>query len=680
MIKKYLFALFINFILFGILFFLFIGIDININSAINRVMTSNSTNAAAPVLPPQVSACSNFINWDSSFYNDLNNANDETNYEIITISSNISAYAAFYSIKKSYYRFEVERFRLRGNIDPFKCSIEIYRNGTNVGSYMGPKRLYFTKISGCYAANWVEGWKPETGIYKAVLFYDNNPVKTTSFEIIARKPLEFKKTLSIVSLEYNQSIMKRPVYSSRGQKTDFLSGLIDWMDYGKIDAFFALTGETTGWGNISADKPWEYYPLKNLQTIGTALHAAKKMVGAYIMCFYTPHGGWEKAGYKPAMGLDPYNGIGPSSRNFVSFNDEKRFRDIVNFARYLNSLDYVDFIGFDFVRFGELAGYENADEFIADMNVETPSGWKNYTGDDRMLWLGRKLQGEENSPVKEKWNLWIAHKTADFIYRVRNCAGITKPIWVFTLGWDHGREHGQDPYFFQDAGVFSDFVMLYEASPDMFEAMKKSWTAYLGDETLNYIPGNQIDSVLLKSMYGYNPVEEYSYRLKSAVSYAPYFSRGVFIHDMSRAFWGRLGDYSSLEWLISGLSSVSFVRWLNSEIPYKIEIITNEAEPSYGYDQGIPVRIEFNPAFFPFLKGKTITIENIGDNIYQKIDIPEKTNIIISVKINPKIGKVRWFGLCSRIDGYPPYFAFDYIRKIYRNIALRKIPKGSGKY
>jgi hypothetical protein len=681
MMRKYIPALLINFGILAAVFMVFIFIDVNINRAIKDTILSKKTaiGVAAEITlsAKPVFRCEKYIDWDQGFYNDRDELNDETNARYVMISSNASAAIAFYSYKKSYYRFDVARFILKGSVDPSKFFVIVYKNKTPVSCFSGLQKLHFSVMQGgtagpLYQASWMSGWRPETGSYIAVLYYKGYPVTASPFEIISRTPPVFKKTISLLNLEYNQPINKRTIYNSRLQKTDFLSGLADWMNYGNIDAFFTLAGETTGWGNINKDKPWEYYPLKNLETIGRELSASNKLVGAYIMCFFTPKAGWVKAGYNPALGT------GLTGGKFISFSDRKRFDDIVTLARYLNGLDYVDFIGFDFIRFGELTGYENADEFTHDMNIETPSGWDEYSLDNKILWLGSKLQGPGNEAVKEQWKLWIAHKTADFIYRVRKASGITKPMWVFTLGWDHGREHGQDPFFFQDAGVFADFVMLYEASPDMFESMKKSWAGYLSDEKLNYIPGNQIDSVLLKSCHGNNPVEEYSYRLEWASHYSPSYSKGVFIHDISRAFWGRIGDYSGMEWLVSGFSSASYNRWLNKEIPFHVEIITNEQSPEIDGEIEVPVEIHVNPGSVQALAGKTLTIENIGDNNYQKIDISGKTNIILDIKMNSKIGKVQWLGLCARIDGYPPYFIYDYIKKNNRNLVQKSESAGQG--
>ncbi len=680
MIRKYVIALIINFGILTVIFVIFIFIDINVNYMVNnsiRTKLNAQSGDTSPVKKVE-QRCEEYIDWGPEFYQDKDIQSDETNSLNVMISSNSSARIVFYSYKKSYYRFEVARFILSGEIDSSKFYVIVYKDKTPIKCFLGPLKLSFSETRYGNLSSWIAAWKPEIGTYEAVLYCQDYPVMSRQFEIIARTPPEFKKTISLLNLEYNQPVVKRSIYNSHLQKTNFISGVADWMNYGNIDAFFILAGETTGWGTINRDRPWEYYPLKNLETVGKEISACNKLVGAYIMCFYTPKNGWLKAGYNPALSIrNDYNNTEAVSGKFISFSDQKRFDDIVALAKYLNSIDYVDFIGFDFIRFGELSGYENADEFTRDMNIETPSRWNSYTLAEKTLWLGQKLQGNRNAVIKEQWNLWIAHKTAEFLFRVRKAAGITKPVWVFTLGWDHGREHGQDPFFFQDAGAFADFIMLYEASPDMFEAMKKSWAEYLSNEKLNYIPGNQIDYALLKSCHNNNPVEEYSYRLDWASHYSQYFSKGVFIHDISRAFWGRTGNYSSLEWLISAFSSVSYNRRLNNEIPFQIDVITNEIQTDISGTLNVPVEVQIDPSSLAFLEGKTITIENIGDKIYQKIDISKNTNIIINIKMIPKIGKVQWLGLCTKIDGYPPYFVFDYIKKNNRNVVLSKNTKVS---
>jgi hypothetical protein len=241
---------------------------------------------------------------------------------------------------------------------------------------------------------------------------------------------------------------------------------------------------------------------------------------------------------------------------------------------------------------------------------------------------------------------------------------LKKPVWVFTLGWDHGTEHGQDPYFFQDAGVFADFVMLYESTPLMFQQMRKDWTAYLKDEQLNYIPGNQIDAVLMKSLYGNNPVEEYQYRLNTAVDWADDRSKGVFIHDISRAFWGRRGGYYFKEWIPAGLSSVSYSRWRNGEIPFRLTVSNDRVAVRNSTIAEVPVNVEISQSLPADRDSLSLTVEDLRDGTLRNIDISAGSNIIITVKMDPRKGPVQHLALKGKIEGYPAYFMVKYIKLV----------------
>ena len=657
--KKYLVPIVINLAVVLAVFGLFVLLDFNTVRAVEKLSagTNETNNAAAD--KPSVFPKNTHFEWSADHYDDQNVLTDDTNARMVEIPGAGKREMAYFSLKQAYYRFEVVRFVLRTSQKPQNAFVRVYAGTNAVPAFNGPTNLFFIRSAdGEYTANWFSGWKPAEGNYRSVLFVNNSPVLSSDFKIIKREPVRFKKTLTLMDLEWNQMILNRTIFNHRFEKTRFLDGLIDWMDYGEIDAFMTLSGETTGWGNITPATPWEYYPVKNLQSIGEELHKRNKLVGAYIMCFYTPNNGWVKGGYQQAKGVSSSGGVMGS--RFISFKDPKRFKDIVELARYFDAQPYVDFIGFDFSRFGELVGYENADEFVKDMNVEVPANWDKFGENDRILWLGGRLKS--SGAVFQKWLLWIAHKTSDFIYRVRKEAGLKKPIWVFSLGWDHGVQHGQDPLFFQDAGVFADFVMLYESTPAMFQEMKRSWSTYLGQERLNYVPGNQIDAVLHKSIFGYNPVEEYAYRLNTAVDYASYYSRGAFIHDITRAFWGRKGANTYYEWLTAGFASVSHNRWRNGEIPFSMKCTPDNKVYNRNGNAEVKVLVEFRPETLSGLAGKKLEIEGVRNNYRKIIDISGLSNIIIAVKVNPGEGPNQFFALKGKIEGYPAYFMINYLK------------------
>ncbi|OHD56325.1 MAG: hypothetical protein A2Y33_12010 [Spirochaetes bacterium GWF1_51_8] len=603
--------------------------------------------------------------WDVAYYLDKNILNDRTNFENVQVSSNENKALAFYSFRKAYYRFEVETFILKGKVDIKRMSVVVFKDGKAVKPYLAEAAVRFWKEGDSYIAYWFSDWKTPTGKYEAVLHCDGKPVLRKTFEVVSRPPYKFQRTMNFLTLESNFPIYKTATkFNHKGEKVKFTELVSDWIEYGDLDGFLMLGGETSGIVNngVTPEKPWDKSPLKNVQEFGTVLKEKGKLVGAYIICYFTPENGFIKAGYKPAKGVQ-YGANGQltlKTWKFTSFKDEKRYKDIVDLAKQFNSLPYLDMIGFDFIRFGENVGYECADEFVRQMNIVAPSGWQYMTEDQKAIWLGGMLKKKGN--IKKQWWLWQAHKTAEFIYNVRHDAGITKPIWTFTLGWNHGEEHGQDPAMLVDAGIIADFPMLYEATPQQFKEMQVSWKSYLAKETINYIPGNQIDAALMKSLGGRNPIEEYYYRLTQATEYAAYYSKGVFIHDIARAFFGRTGGYSYVEWLNAGLSAVSFLRWKKNEIPYSLSVDKNSFPGSKAQGAAyVPVTVNFTPSKIDQVKGKTFYLAGAGISCSQKFDITGKTNVTLYVKVNPNQSGAHYFAVKGMIQGYPSYFTFRYL-------------------
>ncbi|NPV01551.1 MAG: hypothetical protein HPY53_09245 [Brevinematales bacterium] len=646
----------------------FVLLDINLSKASpNPPQTTNALPAA--VVADAGSPEYNFkkippFDWNKEYYVDHNILNTQTNFENVKVNSNETKTLAFYSYRKAYYRFEVEKFILKGKIDIKRVYIVITKDGKTVNPYLAAPEVRFWKEGNDLVAYWFADWKTPTGKYEAVLHYDGKPVLSKQFQVISRPPYKFNRTMNFLTLESNIPIYKSSKYNHLDEKVGFKDLVLDWMNFGDLDGFLILSGETAGFPNngVTPEKPWEKSPLLNLKELGTAVHDDGKLVGAYIMCFYTPENGFKKAGYAPAKGVtyDQNGQLVVRTWKFTSFKDPKRYKDIVELAAYFNTLPYVDMIGFDFIRFGENVGYENADEFVRQMNIPVPVAWVYMTEDQQALWLGGMLKKKGN--IKKQWQLWKAHKTAEFIYKVRTEAQLTKPVWAFTLGWEHGEEHGQDPALLMDAGLIADFPMLYEATPDQFAGLTVSWKKYLKKETLNYIPGNQIDAKLMKSVKGLNPIEEYYYRLSSAVDFAEYQSKGVFIHDIARAFWGRTGGYSYHEWLNAGLSAASYLRWKKEEIPFMVTIDKKDFPGAKAAGSiTVPVTVHFTPSKMNQIIGKKFILGGAGISFTQKFDITSKTNVTLYIKINPNQSGAYYFAVKGMIQGYPSFFTFRYL-------------------
>src|SRR6185295_16693158 len=123
-------------------------------------------------------------------------------------------------------------------------------------------------------------------------------------------------------------------------------------------------------------------------------------------------------------------------------------------------------------------------------------------------------------------------------------AKMTKPVFTFTLGWQMGHQHGQDPAMFVDAGVNFNHIMLYEGDRNTLASMKRQWPDYL--------------------------------------------SRGVgmFWHDLYRMIYGIRGPYSTMEWLVSGGKAFSSMQQAQGLSPIEVAVVAPKEIPG-----GVPVPI-----------------------------------------------------------------------------------------
>jgi len=89
-------------------------------------------------------------------------------------------------------------------------------------------------------------------------------------------------------------------------------------------------------------------------------------------------------------------------------------------------------------------------------------------------------QWQSDPDFYDCWNWWRAHLGAEIVRDIRAKAKLRKPLWIFILSWWHGRQHGQDPLMFNDAGVSLLAPMLYQVpNRTHFNIMVKDWNEYL---------------------------------------------------------------------------------------------------------------------------------------------------------------------------------------------------------
>jgi hypothetical protein len=205
-------------------------------------------------------------------------------------------------------------------------------------------------------------------------------------------------------------------------------------------------------------------------------------------------------------------------------------------------------VGLDYIR-NALGGVELVDDFVAEMpNLALPAEWNGLSKTERMLWLARKKAMRKDMALIDAWQWWRARRVALIVKEVKARLG-NKPLWAFTLTWDKGWHHGQDPVMMSDAGVDLDALMFYEADKAQYAQMLRDWNAYVRKGDVNLVPGNIFDwNLHQKDASG---PAEFGRRLDAALDrvYADGPAQGVFYHDLGRLLWStRLGKWGTKGW------------------------------------------------------------------------------------------------------------------------------------
>jgi hypothetical protein len=281
----------------------------------------------------------------------------------------------------------------------------------------------------------------------------------------------------------------------------------------------------------------------------------------------------------------------------------------VEVVKQLDKDPNIDFIGIDYIRTGHICGYQLVNDVVEDMSIPVPVNWKQMGERERIVWFARKIKVEKDNNIIEKWQWWRAHKVAMNVAEIIERSGTTKPVWLFSLGWEHGKQHGQDPIMFNDAGVTYDAVMLYEANQMQFRAVLTDWKQYLKSRQVNVMCGNSVDVTLLDSNT-LTPPEELIRRNSLGTKQLLFggMTDGLFWHDLSRALWGRKGEFSTKEWCLTGAVSFSRYKADKGLKPVSVKITAPESSP-IGVPFTAKVRVE-NISLDP-IKNVTVSIEKV---------------------------------------------------------------------
>ena len=427
-----------------------------------------------------------------------------------------------------------------------------------------------------YKGTYLHPFGGTLGEYQAiVLVQTKNGVYgyTKDFTVKGRQSPSAKETKKIATLEYAIDLTTKKVPSVETGELTSYDAIYDWIRYMKCDIFWAIGGQTTGWtAGITPEEPWAKAMIKNIENLAASKAKGDVELGAYVMSYFAAGGGARKGGYDVSVGYNSATQSLVESRH-ISLSDPKRVQDIIDILKRYDANPNVSYVGLDFIRTGEVDGYEMVDEMVELTGVYVPASWSTMSKAARMRWLAVNRGRKE---IGMKWRWFRAHKESLIIKAIKD-SGIKKKLWAFTLGWNHGQEHGQDPYMFFDAGIDYDAVMIYEASRPQHVGMLAAWPQYLSGE-YNVLVGNMIDNRLQDGSL--RPELEYMRRVYESEAKFNRSSRirGIFFHDVSRMLWSKFrGAGNSIrEWANINASIVSRIEEKYSENPFNVTVKLDE--------------------------------------------------------------------------------------------------------
>jgi hypothetical protein len=486
-------------------------------------------------------------------------------------------------LKKEIYHYEILEVFLTGvqEADENLFAIRIVRDGRVYPSVGMEERIPFKRRDEILRAVYLPDWNQREGEYEIEVFYGNRRLKIDSsftFTLLRRPVPDIEPGISIVDLETNESIAEKILVDPAGRKTDY-SAILEWAAFMDADMLWILAGETTTFHvKRKGASPWDRGPLENLELLKERAPYYGIEIGAYIMSFYVPGPEGIPGRYEPGLGYNAEKGTLYRSKH-ISLSSEQRIQDMIELARRFQQDPQIGYIGFDFIRTGRADGYELAQQVIDETNISTSQEWAALDAAERIKWFARKIEVERDPLVVEKWRWWRAHRVAQIVKRIMDEAEITKPVWVYTLGWNHGKEHGQDPVMFFDAGVTFDAVMLYEASQSQFERLLGHWNRYISTDQGNIVVGSCVDYKLLDSD-SLSPPDEFFRRNTEAYQNVMRdgFAKGIFFHDIARAFWGRKGGYTFIDYAMAHMSSVYGLRRELRTLDLVVDVLYEEEE------------------------------------------------------------------------------------------------------
>lgn len=515
---------------------------------------------------------------------------------------------------RNFLRYELVPFEVTvtheqmGSFPEMHATVEVFQNGIPVTLVDGRSKLSLKKDSphGKFTVNWPIPYNPVPGTYVAEVVVSSPSwtapkVFESAFTLSPLKPSGMLPGYAALTMEGGKRLIGGAVPALDGSDSLRAANAIDWAKFMGANAYCYLMGQTSIWDHLNPrDFPFNRGDMEVGRKYAKAAHAAGLKFGGYMTTFKVVGDAWSQAPYQFSLSYDPDTDEVVPSR-FISLADPKRRQDILAFLKEMNDDPNVDMVGLDYVRTGD-AGYEFVDEFVNDMNVPGPDNFWSLSKEDRIHWLAKTVEMKEDPQVVALFDWWRAHKVATVLKSILDEAKMTKPVFTFTLGWEMGHEHGQDPAMFIDAGVNYNHIMLYQGDRGTLASMKKQWPAYLSRSNGMYALGEMVDfNWVQKSINPPGPEELYDREVDTLHSWFPVNAQiGMFWHDLYRIVYGVKGPYSAMEWAVAGGKAFTTLRQTEGLSPLEVTLTAPKKVPG---GVSVPLRVEIHNPSPEDLKG-----------------------------------------------------------------------------
>jgi hypothetical protein len=347
--------------------------------------------------------------------------------------------------------------------------------------------------------------------------------------------------------------------------------MYDWCEFMGADTlwFRGAVTETFG-GKLSMQQPFNSENLQVIPKLAAEAHHRGLRFGAWAAAYATyPHkSNRGKPDYDYAQDISRESGA-IRSLDFISLLDRRRINHLAGFFAQLQADPNVDDLGLDYMR-SDRGAYEITDRFTREMPLRLPRNFASWGRSQRWGYVANKVEREwqKDPNFYDSWNWWRAHTGAEAVRDMIGISRATKPVWIFVLSWWHGKQHGQDPLMFTDAGVGMLSPMLYQVDGrPMFDTMVRDWNQYLAAGQANICPGDQIDFYWHQKLI--NPPAPYEMYDRMVTAHGTKgkgyqqggYTIGAFAHDINRCADGlNDGPYPGTEWALAAGAAFTTVR------------------------------------------------------------------------------------------------------------------------